>query len=290
MEEEEEREGRWWWWWVGEEESASSTIKNPRKFDQGDDQQVPQLWRTRCSSNYTLPFLTHIFSITCLFLFSVTCSVQDPFFPVCLPLRFEFCVRPLAFFISMFVFCLVVHLFVRVSVCLCVCVFNFDCVSFLFLLLLSFKYLSLPALVSFFNRWCFLRTWCSMEMWCLDDVGRDGWDWVLPLPWERARFNSPEWGGSSSLVKTELPQIGFLLSLSLSCWFGCVQCFRLKAQPCPERTTVLILREGILNLFTRSVRPKISLLSMLPKVSLGSGQAFYLPPWAKTIQNVGTQC
>ena len=42
-----------------------------------------------------------------------------------------------------------------------------------------------------------------MEMWCLDDIGRDCWDWVGPHAWERARFNSPEWGGGSSPVKTE---------------------------------------------------------------------------------------
>ena len=34
-----------------------------------------------------------------------------------------------------------------------------------------------------------------MEMWCPDDIGRDSWDWVGPPAWERACFNSPEWGG-----------------------------------------------------------------------------------------------
>ena len=48
---------------------------------------------------------------------------------------------------------------------------------------ISFKYVSLLALVSEFN--CFLRSRCSMEMWCPDDLGRDGWDWVGPLTWER---------------------------------------------------------------------------------------------------------
>ena len=52
-----------------------------------------------------------------------------------------------------------------------------------------------------------------MEMWCPDDVGRDSWDWVGPPPWERACFNSPEWGGGSSPVKTEPPQIVLLLLL-----------------------------------------------------------------------------
>ena len=39
-----------------------------------------------------------------------------------------------------------------------------------------------------------------MEMWCPDDIGRDSWDWVGPPAWERACFNSPEWGGGSSPV------------------------------------------------------------------------------------------
>ena len=52
-----------------------------------------------------------------------------------------------------------------------------------------------------------------MEMWCPDDIGRDSWDWVGPPAWERACFNSPEWGGGSSPVKTEPPQIVLLLLL-----------------------------------------------------------------------------
>ena len=52
---------------------------------------------------------------------------------------------------------------------------------------------------------------CSTEMWCLYDIGRDSWDWVGPPAWGRACFNSPEWGGGSSLVKTEPPQIVLLL-------------------------------------------------------------------------------
>ena len=52
-----------------------------------------------------------------------------------------------------------------------------------------------------------------MEMWCPDDIGRDSWDWVGPPAWERACFNSPEWGGCSSLVKTEPLQILLLLLL-----------------------------------------------------------------------------
>ena len=69
------------------------------------------------------------------------------------------------------------------------------------------------ALVSEFN--CFLRSRCSMEMWCPDDIGRDSWDWVGPPAWGRACFNSPEWGGGSSPVKTEPPQIVLLLLLLL---------------------------------------------------------------------------
>ena len=53
-----------------------------------------------------------------------------------------------------------------------------------------------------------------MEMWCPDDIGRDSWDWVGPPAWERACFNSPEWGGGSSPVKTEPPQIVLLLLLT----------------------------------------------------------------------------
>ena len=86
--------------------------------------------------------------------------------------------------------------------------------SFLFLFFcISFKYVLLLALVSKFN--CFLRSRCSMEMWCPDDIGRDSWDWVGPLAWERACFNSPEWGGGSSPVRTEPPQIVLLLLLLL---------------------------------------------------------------------------
>ena len=82
--------------------------------------------------------------------------------------------------------------------------------SFLFSCI-SFKYFLLLALVPEFN--CFLRSRCSMEMWCPDDKRRDGWDWVGPPAWGRACFNSPEWGGGSSPVKTEPPQIVLLLLL-----------------------------------------------------------------------------
>ena len=59
-------------------------------------------------------------------------------------------------------------------------------------------------------------------MWCPDDIGRDSWDWVGPPAWERACFNSPEWGGGSSPVKTEPPQIVLLLFLLLLCCCVCV--------------------------------------------------------------------
>ena len=55
-----------------------------------------------------------------------------------------------------------------------------------------------------------------MEMWCPDDIGRDSFDSVGPPAWERACFNSPEWGGGSSPVKTEPPQIVLLLLLLLN--------------------------------------------------------------------------
>ena len=93
--------------------------------------------------------------------------------------------------------------------------------AFFFLLfLLKNVFLSnifLLASVSEFN--CFLRSRCSMEMWCLYDMGRESWDWVGSPSWERARVNSPEWGGGSSPVKMEPPQIVFLL-LFLFLLFG----------------------------------------------------------------------
>ena len=83
------------------------------------------------------------------------------------------------------------------------------CLLFFFFVFLCFFFLL--ALVSEFN--CSLRSRCSMEMWCPDDIGRDSWDWVGPPAWVRACFNSPEWRGGSSPVKTEPPQIVLLLLL-----------------------------------------------------------------------------
>ena len=54
-----------------------------------------------------------------------------------------------------------------------------------------------------------------MEMWCPDDIRRDSWDWVGPPAWGRACFNSPEWRGGSSPVKTEPPQIVLLVLASV---------------------------------------------------------------------------
>ena len=88
---------------------------------------------------------------------------------------------------------------------------------FLFFKVFLYLFFSFLAFVSGFNKRCFLRGRCSMEMWCPDDIGRDSWDWVGPPAWERACFNSPEWGGGSSPVKTETPQIVLLLLL---CCFG----------------------------------------------------------------------
>ena len=81
--------------------------------------------------------------------------------------------------------------------------FLFSCISFNFFLMLE--------LASEFD--CLLRSRCSMEMWCPDDTGRDSWDWVGPPAWRRACFNSPEWSGGSSPVKTEPHQIVLLLLL-----------------------------------------------------------------------------
>ena len=86
--------------------------------------------------------------------------------------------------------------------------------SFLFSCI-SFKYVLLLASVSEFD--CFLHSRCPVEMWCPDDIGPDSWDWVGPPAWRRTCFNSPEWGGGSSPVKTEPPQIVLLLLLSCIC-------------------------------------------------------------------------
>ena len=66
--------------------------------------------------------------------------------------------------------------------------FLFSCISFKYVLLLAS------------GRFCVLTT-----------QGGDSWDWVGPPA--RERFNSSEWGGGSSLVKTEPLQIVSLLLL-----------------------------------------------------------------------------
>ena len=90
--------------------------------------------------------------------------------------------------------------------------------SFLFSCI-SFKCVLLLASVSEFNKRCFLRSRCSMEMWCPDDIGRD---WVGPPAWGRACFNSPEWGGGSSPVKTEPSRLDYCRCLGhdLMCVYG----------------------------------------------------------------------
>ena len=56
------------------------------------------------------------------------------------------------------------------------------------------------------------------------DIGRDSWDCVGPPAWGRACFNSPEWGGDSSPVKTEPPQIVLLLLLRVAIFTRDVSC------------------------------------------------------------------
>ena len=113
-----------------------------------------------------------------------------------------FCSRFLSFFLLFIflIFCSFLH-FLKVFHFFFF-IFSEEKVSSFLFSCISFKYVLLLALVSECN--CFLRSRCSMEMWCLDDIGRDSWDWVGPPAWGRACFNSPEWGGGSSPVKTEV--------------------------------------------------------------------------------------
>ena len=129
------------------------------------------------------------------------------------------------FFLPFFVFFLAFLFFIFSHFCSFLHLLDF-LLSFIFLVLfflkkkvssflfscISFKYFLFLASVSEFN--CFLRSRCSLEVWCPDDIGRDSWDRVGPPAWERACFNSPEWGGRSSPVKTEPPQIVSLLLLA----------------------------------------------------------------------------
>ena len=133
-------------------------------------------------------------------------------------LQFFFFLSFFLFFSFFYIFCSFLH-FVIFNV------FHFPCSFFLkkkvssFLFsCISFKYVLLLALVSEFN--CFLRSRCSMEMWCPDDIGRDSWDWVGPPAWVRACFNSPEWGGGSLPVKTDLSRLYYCC-----CCCCCCCCF-----------------------------------------------------------------
>ena len=142
-----------------------------------------------------------------LFLFFHTFSVPFFFFVFFLAfLFFSF----FSFFVHLFIFS-----FFHFSMFFIFLVHFPEEKSFLFSFFscISFKYFLLLTLVSECN--CFLRSRCSMEMWCPDDIGRDSWDWVGPPAWGRACFNSPEWGGGSSPVKTEPTQIVLLLLLLL---------------------------------------------------------------------------
>ena len=91
---------------------------------------------------------------------------------------------------------------------------------FLDLVLLFFFLFFLVFLSNIFNCWRYYQSLTVSSVvgapWrCgrLDDIGRDSWDWVGPPAWERACFNSPEWGGGSSPVKTEPLQIVLFLLL-----------------------------------------------------------------------------
>ena len=113
-------------------------------------------------------------------------------------------------FFHFFFFCSFLHFLIFLSFSFSFFIFSEEKVSSFLFSCISFNFFLL-ALVSEFN--CFLRSRCSMEMWCPYDIGRDSWDWDGPPAWERACFNSPEWGGGSSPVKTEPPQIVLLLLL-----------------------------------------------------------------------------
>ena len=120
------------------------------------------------------------------------------------------------------------------------------------------------ALVSELN--CFLRSRCSMEMWCPDNIGRDSWDWVGPPAWVRACFNSPEWSGGSSPVKTELPRLYYCcccLRHDEGCAYGvCVcacahvrvcECARVRVCAC-ARARVWFLSAAVCLLFVRELQ------------------------------------
>ena len=120
-----------------------------------------------------------------------------------------FSTRFLSFFFVFFhVFLFFVHFFIFLCFSFSFFIFSEEKVSSFLFSCVSCKYFLLLASVSEFN--CFFQSRCSMEMWCPDG---DSWDWVAPPAWGRACFNSPEWGGGSSPVKPEPPQIVLLLLL-----------------------------------------------------------------------------
>ena len=162
-------------------------------------------------------FLIFLFFFLFFFLcFSVSFFILSFFLWIC---------SSLFFFLSSHIFPFLFFLWKKASS-------FFSCISFL-------KYVSLLALVSEFNCWCFLRSRCPTEMWCPDDTGRASCDWVGPPTWERAWFNSPEWGGGASPVKTGPPQIGLLLLL---CGGGFCFCFRCKcARGCATHNVMQVL-------------------------------------------------
>ena len=140
-----------------------------------------------------------------------------PFFPTFFyPV---FCLCSCFYFFIFLIFCSFLHILIYFNV------FHFlfsffqmkKYLLFFFLVFLSFFFLL--ALVSEFN--CFLRSRCSMEMWCLDDIGRDSWDWVEPLAWVRACFNSQSGVEAPRLLKRSLPRLYYCCCVVVVLLFGC---------------------------------------------------------------------
>ena len=149
-------------------------------------------------------------------------GVKPPSGPSC-PFFLLFFFLPFFCLFSCFLFFSFFLIFVHFHFLIFLMYFIFPCSFFLkkkvssFLFsCISFKYTLLLVLVSEFN--CFLRSRCSVEMWCPANMGRESWDWVGPPAWGRACFNSPEWGGGSSPVKTEPHQIVLLVFIVVVEW------------------------------------------------------------------------